>query len=199
MRTRHPKIRLTKSLLDAWLYSFKVEDGWDKFLLTLNREKVPVTEAMLDGIRFESCINNVLDGAIIDESHEWYKPVTELADYLHGSQKQVNLFREIDVNGQCILLHGVLDFLRAGVVFDTKFSKRYYLNKYLSSPQHPLYLTLVPEARRFEYLICDGKYIYKEIYPREIVPPIEPTIKNFMNFCDSQGLRKTLEEKWSVN
>lgn len=193
------KVRITQTLLSSWLGSFKYDDGYEDFLRTLHREKKQPTTAMLDGIRFESCINNVLDGAVIDESHEWYKPVTELADYLHGSQKQVNLFQEIDVNGQRILLHGVLDFLRAGVVFDTKFSKRYYLNKYLSSPQHPLYLTLVPEARRFEYLICDGKYIYKEIYPRDIVPPIEPTIKNFMNFCDSQGLRKTLIEKWSVN
>ena len=193
------KVRITQTLLSSWLGSFKYDDGYEDFLRTLHREKKQPTTAMLDGIRFESCINNVLDGAVIDESHEWYKPVTELADYLHGSQKQVNLFQEIDVNGQRILLHGVLDFLRAGVVFDTKFSKRYYLNKYLSSPQHPLYLTLVPEARRFEYLICDGKYIYKEIYPREIVPPIEPTVKNFMNFCDQHDLRKTLIEKWSVN
>lgn len=193
------KVRITQTLLSSWLGSFKYDDGYEDFIRTLHREKKQPTTAMLDGIRFESCVNNVLDGAIIDESHEWYKPVTELADYLHGSQKQVNLFREIDVNGQCILLHGVLDFLRAGVVFDTKFSKRYYLNKYLSSPQHPLYLTLVPEARRFEYLICDGKYIYKEIYPREIVPPIEPTIKNFLEFCEKQNLMNILIEKWSVN
>lgn len=193
------KIRITQTLLSSWLGSFKYDDGYEDFLRTINREKKQLTTAMLDGIRFESCINNVLDGALIDESHEWYKPVTELADYLHGSQKQVNLFQEVDVNGQRILLHGVLDFLRAGVVFDTKFSKRYYLNKYLSSPQHPLYLTLVPEARRFEYLICDGKYIYKEIYPRDIVPPIEPTIKNFLEFCEKQNLMNILIEKWSVS
>lgn len=201
MRTRPPKIRLTKSLLDAWLYSFKVEDGWDKFLLTLNREKVPVTEAMLDGTRYENCLNAVLNGETIPEDHEWRKPILEMAEELHGAQQQVVLFRDTEVDGQPILLHGVLDYLVAGEIYDCKFTKRYHLNKYFweYTTQTAMYLALVPEAKRFTYIISDGKWVYRERYPREIVPPIEPTIKNFMNFCDSHGLRKTLEEKWSVN
>ena len=201
MRTRPPKIRLTKSLLDAWLYSFKVEDGWDKFLLTLNREKVPVTEAMLDGTRYENCLNSVLNGETIPEDHEWRKPILEMAEELHGAQQQVVLFQDTEVDGQPILLHGVLDYLVAGEIYDCKFTKRYHLNKYFweYTTQTAMYLALVPEAKRFTYIISDGKWVYRERYPREIVPPIEPTIKNFMNFCDSHGLRKTLEEKWSVN
>jgi hypothetical protein len=62
-----------------------------------------------------------------------------------------------------------------------------------------MYLALVPESFDFTYIVSDGKYVYRERYPREIVPPIEPTIKNFMNFCDQHDLRKILEEKWSVN
>ena len=192
------KLRITQTLLSSWLGSFKYDTGYDDFICTLNREKKQPTKAMLDGIKFENCVNNVLDGATIDETHEWYKVVMELADYLRGSQKQVNLFREIEVDGQRILLHGVLDFLRAGVVFDTKFSKNYYLNKYLSSPQCPLYMALVPEARRFEYISCDGKYIYKEVYPREIVPSIVPTINQFIKYLKQHGLFEIYTEKWSV-
>lgn len=198
MRGRTPKVRITQSLLSAWEWSFKIEDGWDDFLAALNREKKQPTKAMLEGIRFESCVNNALDGERIDESHEWYGVVTELADYLHGAQKQVTLFEDCVVDGQPFLLHGVLDFLKAGVVYDTKFSGSYHLNKYLQSPQHSLYLRLVPEARRFEYLVSDGKYIYKEKYPREIVPPIEPTIKQFMEFLKQHNLWNTYIEKWSV-
>lgn len=193
------KVRITQTLLSAWLYSFKTDDGYADFLKTLNREKKQPTEKMLDGVRFESCINNVLDGAKIDESHEWYGVVTELSNYLWRSQKQVVLFEEIKVEDQVFLLHGVLDFLRAGVIFDTKFSTTYHLNKYLNSPQHSLYLRLVPEARRFEYLISDGKYIYKEVYPREIVPPIDNYIKNFMKFIKQHGLWEVYVEKWRVN
>jgi len=200
MRTRPPKIRLTKSLLDAWLYSFKVEDGWDKFLLTLNREKVPVTEAMLDGTRYENCLNSALNGETIPEDHEWYKPITEMAKELRGSQQQVVLFRDTQVGDQQILLHGVLDYLREGHIWDCKFTKRYHLSKYYweYTTQTAMYLALVPEAFDFTYIISDGKWVYRERYPREIVPPIEPTIKNFINFCDQHDLRKILEEKWSV-
>ena len=193
-----PKVRITQTLISAWEWSFKLDDGYEDFLRTLNREKKQPTKKMLDGVRFESCVNNVLDGERIDESHEWYGVVTDLANYLQGAQKQVTLFEDCVVDGQPFLLHGVLDFLRAGVVYDTKFSTTYHLNKYLSSPQHPLYLRLVPEARRFEYLVCDGKYIYTEKYPREIVPPIEQTIKQFMDYLKQHDLWNTYIEKWRV-
>ena len=201
MRTRPPKIRLTKSLLDAWLFSFKVEDGWDKFLLTLNREKVPVTEAMLDGTRYENCLNAVLNGETIPEDHEWYKPITEMAKELHGAQQQVVLFQDTEVDGQPILLHGVLDYLVAGEIYDCKFTKRYHLNKYFweYTTQTAMYLALVPEAKRFTYIISDGKWVYRERYPREIVPPIEVTLKHFLKFCEVNNLMDKLIEKWSVN
>lgn len=201
MPTRPPKIRVTKSLLDAWLYSFKVDDGWERFLLTLNRQKTPVTEAMLFGIQYENVLNNVLLGEQIPNDHEWYKPITEMADELRGSQQQVVLFRDTEVDGQPILLHGVLDYLVSGEIYDCKFTKHYRLNKYFweYTTQTSMYLALANEARRFTYIVSDGKWVYRERYPRGIVPPIEPTIKNFMDFCDSHGLRKVLEEKWSVS
>ena len=194
-----PKIRITQSLLSSWQYVWKLDSGYEDFLRTLNREKKPPTEAMLDGIRFENVLNSVLNGEQIPDDHEWKFPITEMAEELQGSQQQVTLFRDTEVNGQPILLHGVLDYLREGHIWDCKFSKRYHLNKYLDSPQTPMYLTLVPEAKDFTYIICDGKYVYREKYPRDIIPPIEPTIKNFIDFCDKHNLRNLLEEKWSVN
>lgn len=201
MPTRPPKIRVTKSLLDAWLFSFRVDDGWERFLLTLNRQKTPVTEAMLDGTRYENCLNAVLNGETIPEDHEWRKPILEMAQELRGSQQQVVLFRDTVVDGQPILLHGVLDYLREGHIWDCKMTKRYHLNKYYweYTTQTSMYLALVPEAFDFTYIISDGKYVYRERYPREIVPPIEPTIKNFLEFCEKQNLMNILIEKWSVN
>lgn len=193
-----PKVRITQSLLSAWEWSFKVEDGWEDFLSTLNREKKQPTKAMLDGIRFENCLNSVLKGETIPEDHEWYTVIMKMAEELQDAQQQVTLFQEIEVGGQTFLLHGVLDYLKAGRIYDCKFSKTYHLNKYLASPQHPMYLQLVPEARDFTYIISDGKYIYRERYPRDIVPPIEPNIKNFMDFCKKHGLWKTYIEKWRV-
>lgn len=196
---RTSKVRITQSLLSAWEWSFKTDDGWDDFIAALNREKKQPTQAMLDGIRFENCLNNVLKGEPIYQDNEWYNVLVEMSCELQGAQQQVSLFQDCEVDGQPFLLHGVLDYLREGHIWDCKFSKTYHLNKYLSSPQTPMYLSLVPEARDFTYIISDGKYVYREKYPRDIVPPIEPTIYNFMQYLKKHGLWEVYCEKWRVN
>ena len=193
------KFRLTQSLISAYEWMFKKEDGYDEFIAALNREKKQPTVAMLDGIQYENVLNSVLDGAEITPDHEWYAPITEMAEELQGAQQQVTLFRDINVNGVDFLIHGVLDYLRAGEIWDCKFSKTYKLNKYLGSPQTAFYAYLVPEARRFTYIISDGTWVYRERYPKEIIEPIEPYIKNFMQFLDMHNLVNIYTEKWQVN
>jgi hypothetical protein len=195
---RTSKVRITQSLLSAWEWSFKTDDGWDDFIAALNREKKQPTQAMLDGIRFENCLNNVLKGEPIYQDNEWYNVLVEMSCELQGAQQQVSLFQDCEVDGQPFLLHGVLDYLREGHIWDCKFSKTYHLNKYLTSPQTPMYMALVPEARDFTYIISDGKYVYHERYPRDIVPPIEPTINQFMQYLKKHGLWEVYCEKWKV-
>ena len=62
-----------------------------------------------------------------------------------------------------------------------------------------MYMTLVPEALDFTYIISDGKYVYREKYPREIVPPIEPEIRHFMDYLKKHDLWNTYFEKWRQN
>ena len=194
------KVRITKTLLDAWLWSYKREDGWDDFLSTLNRERKPPTKAMLDGTRYENVLNSVLLGEQIPEDHEWKFPITDMAEELHGASQQVVLFQECVVDGQPFLLHGVLDYLRAGHIWDCKFTKNYHLNKYYwdGTAQTSMYFALVPEAYDFTYIISDGTWVYRERYPREIVPPIDNYIKNFMKFLKQHGLWEVYAEIWSV-
>lgn len=191
------KFLITQSLLSSWQWSLKLEDGYEDFLKTLRREPIQQTKAMLDGIRFENCLNAVLDGTEIEPTHEWYKPIMELYPTLHGAQQQVRLSRDITVQGVPLVLYGVLDFLKAGVIYDTKYSKTYKrYGKYLNSPQHPAYFALVQEAREFQYKICDGKHIYTETYRPDEVEPIERTIKHFMDFLDKHNLVKTYCDNW---
>ena len=196
---RRNKLRVTQSLLSAWLYVFKKDDGYEDFLRTLNREKKQPTQAMLDGIQYENCLNSILNGEPLPLDHKWHDPLLEMAVELQGSQQQVVLFKDTEVDGQPILLHGVLDYLREGHIWDCKFSKTYHLNKYLDSPQTSMYLSLVPSAFDFTYIISDGTWVYREKYPREIVPPIEPTIKYFLDYLKQHDLYKIFEEKWRVN
>lgn len=192
------KFLLTQTLLSSWLWSYKLDTGYDDFLRTLRRERTPQTKAMLEGIRFENVLNATLNGAEIDATHEWYKPITELVGVLTGAQQQVKLYRDIKVEGISFLCHGVLDFLKAGTVFDTKFSKTYSVGKYLDSPQAPMYLFLVPEARKFQYKVCDGTYIYTETYRPDEVEPIERTIANFMRFLEKMSLIDVFKSHWKA-
>ena len=195
-----PKVRVTKSLLDQWLYSYRVEDGWEKFLATLNREKTPPTQAMLDGTAYENMLNNVLNGEPLYMDNPYYDVLCEMSYELQGSAQQVTLFKDVVVDGVPTLLNGVLDYLMAGHIYDCKFSKNYHLNKYLweYTAQTGMYLALVPEAMDFTYIITDGKYVYRERYPREIVPPVEDTINQFYKFLRQHNLWDIFEEKWRV-
>ena len=195
-------LRITKSLLDAWYWSYKKEDGWEQFLSVLNREPLQPTKAMLDGTRFENVLNNVLNGTPITPDHEWYTVIVEMAMELSGSQQQVNLYADsgITYNGTPILLHGVLDYLKAGHIWDCKFSKTYHLNKYhwSDTTQTAMYLALVPEAMDMTYIISDGKWVYRERYPRDIVPPIQTTVNQFLVFLEKQNLIEIFERKWML-
>ena len=193
------KLRITQTLLSNWIYTYCTDDGYEKFLKCLNRIKEPPTKAMLDGIRFEGLVNSALDDVAIPEDHEWYKCVMECKELLYGAQQQVEIYKDITVDGQPFLLHGVLDFLKAGQIYDTKFSKTYKLNKYLKSPQTPMYFKLVPEAYKFTYVICDGKWVYREGYYPHEVTPIEAYIRQFMAFLRRQNLLDIYAEKWQMN
>lgn len=187
---------ITQSLLSSWQWGLVLENGYEDFLKTLRREPIQQNKAMLEGIRFENCLNAVLNGAEIEPTHEWYKPIMELYPTLYGSQQQASPSCEMVIDGVRFVLYGKLDFLKAGVIYDTKYSKTYRVGKYIDSPQHPFYFALVPEAREFQYKICDGKYIYTETYRPDEVEPIERTIKHFVDFLDKQDLVKTYCDNW---
>lgn len=195
-------LRITQTLLSSWKYSYILENGYEEFLKTLRKEPKQQTKAMLEGIRFENVVNAVLDGAPIEPDHEWLNPILDITDELWGASQQVTVFREIEIAGIPFLLHGVLDFLKQGIIYDTKFSKSYKVGKYLDSPQTSMYFALVPEARLFEYIISDGKYVYREKYPRDLlgdgIEPIEVTINNFMSFLDRQNLQDEFIKNWEV-
>jgi hypothetical protein len=195
-RRKKNKFLITQSLLSSWQWSLKLEDGYEDFLKTLRREPIQQTKARLNGIRFENVLNAVLNGAEIEPTHEWYNPIMELYPTLHGAAQQASPSREVVIDGIHFVLYGRLDFLKAGVIYDTKYSKTYRVGKYLDSPQHPMYFAIVPEAHEFQYKICDGKYIYTETYRPDEVEPIERTIKNFMDFLDKMSLVDTFTAHW---
>lgn len=197
------KFHLSQSLISSWLHSYDSAENYQQFIKALNREKTPPTEAMLNGVAFENAVNSHLDGASLDgisaPASDWKQGIEKTCDFLWGAEQQVFLHKDILVEGVCFDLVGILDFLKAGVIYDTKFSKNYYLNKYLNSPQHSMYFYLLPEAYEFQYLSCDGKYVYREIYRPENTKKIEVYIKQFIHYLDQQQLFDTYAEHFDLD
>ena len=56
----------------------------------------------------------------------------------------------------------------------------------------------VPEAKKFQYISCDGRFIYTETYYPEDTPPIEIKIKQFMQFLDKTKNIDTFCQIWNL-
>jgi len=190
------KYLITQSLLSSWLYVYKSEAGYESFIKALNKEPVQLTQAMLDGNRFENLVSAVNKGVTLDPAHEWYAGVTETAKILKGSAEQVKLSTEIIIDDITLVLYGVLDNIKAGVIYDTKMSRAYHYGKYYDSPQHSMYFKLCPEAYQFTYVIFNGKDVFTETYYPFDTTPIEEYIKYFINFLDRMNLINIFKEKW---
>lgn len=195
---------MTHSLLSSWLYAMKenpYEDAtternsYDEFLKSLRREPTPTTEAMQKGIDFEDLVTAIVNGTA-DTSDKWYEAAEKVAKIVKGGRLQYKVSKKIEVAGKEIVLYGRLDALKAGVVYDIKFSGSYDVGKYFDSTQHPTYLELIPEAKEFTYLVSNGTNVWPETYRREETQSIIPIIASFLDWLEVQGLMGIYEEKW---
>ncbi len=196
---------MTHSLLSSWLYAMKSNpyedmtterDPADEFLQVLRRQPTTTTEAMANGIEFEDLVTQIAVGDDVDTDHKWYLAAAKTAHKVRGGVIQYKAKKEIQVSGIDVLLYGRIDFLKAGVVIDTKFSKSYERGKYIDSTQHPTYLELIPEANSFMYVISNGTEVWTETYRRDETPPIEPIIADFFRWLIDNGLMDVYKEHW---
>lgn len=196
---------MTHSLLASWLRVLKENpfedltteaDPYAEFLQTLKRQPIETTEAMRNGILFEDMVTAIVKGGAGDD--KWGNAAGQIAAIVKGGQLQFRASKKITVNGMDFLLYGRLDALKAGVVYDIKFSKSYDRGKYLSSTQHPTYLEIVPEATRFIYLVSNGTDVWTEQYSRDDTPSIIPIISDFVDWLNAVGLMDTYKEHWAA-
>lgn len=199
---------ITQTLLGAWLYSLGNEyaGAHEDFMRTLRREPTEQTEAMLEGIEFEDHVYDLAAGFIkhLPVEHErWERGAKLIAERIKGAQIQVSVYRPIKVDGVEFLLHGKLDALKAGTIYDVKkvsksFGSVELAGKYLDSPQHPAYFYLVPEATRFEYCVSDGEDLYTEVYTPAISRRIGDIIKEFKDYMTDAGLWDVYTKFWQA-
>lgn len=202
------KTLITKTLLSAWLYTYCCAEGYedeaeDDFLRTLRREPMEEpSEAITNGIAFENGVYALVnDPKDITVYPAWRQVSARIADIIRGGQIQVKVQRDIEVDGDNYLVYGICDAVKAGIIYDVKFSSKGFgsaemTGKYLDSPQHPAYMYCIPEAWKFVYLCSDGSDLYTEEYTRSRTPDIGETIRNFRNEIRRRGLERIYLEKW---
>ena len=198
---------ITQTLLSAWNYAHDChiscsEEAYKDFLDTLNRVQKKTSEAMLRGIMFENAVYRVANGYPSDE-YVCESGIKAVADVIRGAAIQVKLSRDLRVYGREYLVYGIADAVKAGVIYDVKFSNKDFASaelpgRYLNSPQHPAYLYALPEAREFVYLVSDGEDLYTERYCRKNTRPIEEIVREFVDFLKVSGLSDVYETKWGT-
>jgi len=220
-----PRYLLTHSLMSSWLRTMKDDpyadatterDAYAEFLQVLRREPTQTTKAMQGGIDFENLVTAILEGdkivayhvenrstGALDRQltpvveHPWREGAEDIAGIIRGAPLQYKASKEIVVGDMTFLLYGRLDALKAGTIYDIKFSRSYERGKYIDSTQHPVYFELIPEAQRFTYLVSNGTLVWTETYEREETPSIYPTISAFLEYLTTSGHMATFKEKWS--
>lgn len=197
---------LTQSLLSSWLYFLNADeersgDAWTSFVSTLRREEREPTQAMQDGKRFEDMINRLVAGYVPEGEYnaKWDAAARRFAARCFGGLSQVPVTGDLTVSGINFCLYGVCDYVKAGLIMDIKKVVRYEYGKYQHSPQHPMYLHLLPEAKRFDYLIFDGANCHVETYRREDCKPIDQTIAEFLWFLTDTGWLDVYKKFWAMN
>lgn len=185
------KYLITPSLLNSWKYAISLENEYgslEDFKKVLSREQFETNEAIELGFKFEDfMIKN-------------YEP-TKNGCY------QVKLSKNITTNTGEYVLYGRLDCLKAGTIFDYKYTGSYDVGKFYGSYQTLIYFELCEEANEFEYLICnnykEGKMLqelnlYKESYSRDSIKDIDlkQEIDNFMSWLKTNELYDLYCEKW---
>ncbi len=197
---------VTHSLLNSWNYAIKEnpfedltseKDSMADFMATLRREPISTNESMQNGIDFENLVTSVLKGTA-DTTHKWFNAALEVADIIKGAQLQHKASRTIRLGERNVFLYGRFDALKAGVIYDIKFTRNYDSGKYFDSTQHPMYMALAPEAYGFTYLASNGTQVWPEHYRRDETPDIIQTIQQFFDWLDGQGLTQTYLDNWEA-
>ena len=79
---------------------------------------------MENGIALETLVNARISDLSVEPIPEWESGVKAVSEVVRGSAMQVKLSKDIVVDGQPILLYGIADYVKAGTIYDCKFSEK---------------------------------------------------------------------------
>lgn len=173
------------------------QKAYQDWLNTLNKVRTPTTEVQQRGIDFEDAVRDLSNGLGTDliEGDE-LSTAEAIARIVEGGLWQETLKKETDN----YLLYGRADVIKQDTIYDIKRVSSYDIGKYGKSIQHLLYMECAG-LDKFDYLISDGKSIYKETYTRDIytMPILLEKIGMMVDFIKSTPeFSKPFNEFWTA-
>lgn len=191
--------KITPSLYSAYHYYVNSDvDDISQMLAVLNREPLPQTEAMKQGINFENEVYYVISTGIRSDNPK----INELANLILGEKgfkycaTQHRVSKMLTEN---VEVHGVIDIITPIKIYDLKRVQNYNLGKYENSIQHLIYM-FCTDIPQFEYLIYDGSSIFSEYYHfnddklNDLKTRVNTMIEFFMSYED---FKKPFIKNWS--
>ena len=188
---------ITPSLLDSFHYYMSVDDSEDwapavreDFLRTLRRERSAPNEAMQAGIDFEAAIQKFDDAVNLSAADE-DTPIAHFAQIVSGGFWQEAVKKQLGN----YLLYGKIDVIKGDTAYDIKRTSNYETGKYYGSAQWRTYL-LCTGLPKFEYLISDGRYMWKESYSNNdnIEAELRGQINEFEQYLKNDPVARELYE-----
>ena len=162
-------IYISPTLLDSFQFYQTAAD--DEYADMRRRELIDrlkgitvTTEVMQRGTDFENLLCAYIDGnAALDEADAVTKVIKEMAEHVRSASRQVHVKTLITPD---VTVHGYIDFLHAGTVYDVKTTGTYLFPKYLHRNQHLAYLAALRNQKieTFKYLVTDYKDCFIESY-----------------------------------
>ena len=161
-------IYISPTFLDSFQYYQEADDEYvdikRRELIDRLKGVTVTSEAMQNGINFENLLCAYLNNkALLDRGDALFPIVDEMSRYLQGSIRQLHVRTQILPN---IILHGFIDFLNVGTVYDVKTTGSYIFPKFLHRNQHLTYMAALRSygINTFKYLITDFKDCFIETY-----------------------------------
>ncbi len=196
------KYLITPSLYNAYTYYAKTnfEIYGDKaeeieakalqdWLNTLNKVKTPTNEILQRGIDFENAVRTITDNYPVEHEN-----AAEVAEVVKGGMWQVKLSKNV---GNYVL-YGIADVIKRDTVYDIKRVTSYDCPKYEQSIQHLIYLEC-SGLENFEYLVSDGKNLYREYYHKDAdnLDRLIGRIDNMVGFIKgNDDFHQAFEKNW---
>ncbi len=196
---------ITPSLYSSFYYYAKTEhptpQAEDKalqsFKNTLDKVKVPPSEAMQKGIDFETNVWALSRGAVpASLTGKELEDAKSIASIVKGGIWQQTVSKPLND----FLLYGRADVIKQNHIYDLKRCQKYELGKYEPSIQHLLYMECTG-IKNFDYLIYDGEEFYRETYAlqKDNKELLLSRISQMVDFIlADKGFKASFEKNWKA-